>query len=87
MTRCCRLLPVDRVSGLGQHDKLGTGDMGVQIFWAGLSPDESVPTPSQIAIASREERLREPIRRQLAAQSLFACAIQHETRDCSELTT
>ena len=23
-----RLLPVDRVSGLGQHDELGTGDMG-----------------------------------------------------------
>ena len=49
------LLPVnDRVSGLGQHDKLGAGDMGVQIFWAGLSPDESVPTlgwnPTPISI-------------------------------------
>jgi hypothetical protein len=38
------LLPVDRVGGLGQHDEVGAGDMGVQIYWVGLSPDLSVPT-------------------------------------------
>ena len=27
-----RLLPVDRVGGLGQHDELGAGNLGVRIF-------------------------------------------------------
>jgi hypothetical protein len=31
------------VSGFGQRGELDGGDMGVQIFWVGLSPDESVP--------------------------------------------
>jgi len=41
---------------------------------------------SQIAIASREERLRKPICGQFTAEAFFARPIQHETRHCSELT-